>query len=62
MNLKELVFIGLGLHDEKDISIKGFEELRDSEYVFIEFYTSLMPGFSLRKLESMIGKNPADLL
>ena len=54
--LNELVFIGLGLYDEKDISLRGLEELKEADAVFAEFYTSLMPGFSIQKLEEMIGK------
>jgi diphthine synthase len=54
--LNELVFIGLGLYDEKDVSIRGLEELKEANKVFAEFYTSLMPGLSIRKLEGMIGK------
>jgi len=54
--LNELVFIGLGLYDEKDISLRGLEALKESDMVFAEFYTSLMPGLSIRKLEEMIGK------
>ena len=54
--LNELVFIGLGLYDEKDISLRGLEELKEADTVFAEFYTSLMPGLSIKKLEEMIGK------
>ena len=52
----ELVFVGLGLYDEKDISLRGLEEVRKADVVFAEFYTSLMPGLSLRKLEELVGK------
>jgi diphthine synthase len=54
--LNELVFVGLGLYDEKDISIRGLEEIRETDAVFAEFYTSLMLGLSIRKLEEMTGK------
>jgi len=54
--LNELVFVGLGLYDEKDISLRGLEEIRGADAVFAEFYTSLMPGLSIRKLEEMAGK------
>lgn len=54
--MSELVFIGLGLYDQKDISIRGLEELKEADAVFAEFYTSLMPGLSIRKLEEMTGK------
>jgi len=54
--LGELVFVGLGLHDEKDISLRGLEELRKADAIFAEFYTSLMPGSSVQKLERLAGK------
>ena len=54
--MKELVLVGLGLYDEKDVSIRGLEEIREADTVFAEFYTSLMPGLSIPKLEEMTGK------
>ena len=54
--LNELVFIGLGLNDEKGISIKGLDETKTADYVFIELYTSLMPEFSLQGFESLCSK------
>jgi diphthine synthase len=54
--MSELVFIGLGLYDQKDISIRGLEELKEANTVFAELYTSLMPGLSIWKLEEMTGK------
>jgi len=54
--LGELVFVGLGLHDEKDISLRGLEEVRKADAVFAEFYTSLMPGLSVQKLERLAEK------
>jgi diphthine synthase len=57
--LGELVFVGLGLHDEKDISLRGLEEVRKADAVFAEFYTSLMPGLSVQKLEKLAGKRIA---
>jgi len=47
LNLNELVFVGLGLNDEKGVSINGLEETKTADYVFIELYTSLMPDFNL---------------
>jgi len=54
--LNEIVFVGLGLNDEKGISIKGLEETKTADYVFIELYTSLMPEFDLHCFETMCGK------
>jgi len=55
--LGELVFIGLGLFDEKDVSLRGVKEAEDADFVFAELYTSLLAGLSLRRLEEIIGKN-----
>jgi diphthine synthase len=54
--LNELVFVGLGLNDEKGISVKGLEEVKNSDSVFMELYTSLMPDFSLQRFEDLCGK------
>jgi diphthine synthase len=54
--LKELVFVGLGLHDEKGISLQGLEETKTADYVFIELYTSILPHFSTKRFEVMANK------
>ena len=54
--MNELVFVGLGLYDENDITLRGLEELKEADTIFAEFYTSLMPGFSIRRLEDIIDK------
>ena len=53
----KLIFIGLGLHDEKDISLKGLAELENCDKVFAEFYTSNLAGFDKKGFEKRIGKN-----
>jgi diphthine synthase len=54
--LNELVFIGLGLNDEKGITIKGLEETKTADTVFMETYTSCMPDFNLQRFEMLCGK------
>jgi diphthine synthase len=54
--LKELVFVGLGLNDERGISLKGLEETQTADRIFMELYTSLMPSFSLESFEAQVGK------
>jgi len=51
-----LIFVGLGLYDEKDISIKGLEEIKKADKVFAEFYTAKLVGTSIEKLEKLFGK------
>lgn len=52
-----LAFIGLGLHDERGISLRGLYEAKAADFVFAEFYTSLMPGLSQKHLEGLVGKS-----
>ncbi len=51
-----LIFIGLGLYDEKDISLKGLEEIKNCDKVFAEFYTAKLTGTYIDKIEKTIGK------
>ena len=53
----ELVFVGMGLYDEKDISLRGVEELKIVDKVFVELYTSHMTGLSIANLERLCGKS-----
>ena len=54
--MTELVFVGLGLNDEKGITVKGLEETKSADSVFMENYTSRMPDFSLERFEAVCGK------
>ncbi|WP_115863748.1 diphthine synthase [Halorussus litoreus] len=47
-----LTFIGLGLYDERSITVEGREALRDADQVFAEFYTSRLLGASVADLEA----------
>ena len=58
----ELVFIGLGLHDEKGITLRGLEEARAADVVFAESYTSGLSGASLESVQRLIGKPVRKLL
>jgi diphthine synthase len=50
-----LNLIGIGLNDEKDISIKGLELIKTSDFVYLENYTSKLQC-SLKDLEKFYGK------
>jgi diphthine synthase len=51
-----LTFIGLGLWDEKDISLKGLEAIKSADVVYAEFYTSRLMGTTMEKMEEAYGK------
>ena len=52
----ELIFIGLGLHDEYGLSLRGQLEAKSCDFLFAEFYTSRMPGLNVDELERLVGK------
>ena len=54
--MNELVFVGLGLNDEKSISLNGLEETKSANTVFMELYTSLMPNFDLERFQDLCKK------
>lgn len=37
-----LYLVGLGLADEKDITVKGLEVVRQAERVYLEAYTAVL--------------------
>ncbi len=57
----ELLFVGLGLHDDTDMSVAGLEIAKTADRVFAEFYTSCLSGASLEVLEGRIGR-PIEVL
>ena len=50
-----LYMIGIGLSDEKDISVKGLEAVKKCSRVYLESYTSILL-VSVSKLEKFYGK------
>ncbi len=56
-----LTFIGLGLWDEKDVSLKGLEAIRKADVVYAEFYTSRLMGTTQERMEELYGK-PINIL
>jgi diphthine synthase len=69
-----ITFIGLGLYDHRDISVKGLECIRKADYVVLEAYTSALVGTTLQEMQDFYSKtitilsredveqNPKDLL
>lgn len=51
-----LTFVGLGLFDETDVSLKGLEAIRDADVVYAEFYTSRLMGSTIEKMEALYVK------
>lgn len=50
-----LFMIGIGLNDEKDITVKGLELIKKSDIVYLENYTSTL-NVSISSLEEFYGK------
>lgn len=49
-----LYLIGLGLYDDKDISLKGAEALKKADVIYAEFYTSRLFGVNLDNLQDKL--------
>jgi diphthine synthase len=49
-----LYLIGLGLYDEKDITLRGLEAIKKCSQVFLEYYTSRL-ACDVEKLEELYG-------
>ncbi len=47
-----LTFVGLGLYDERSVTVEGQDAIRDAEAVFAEFYTSKLVGATVEDLET----------
>jgi len=52
----ELVFIGLGLYDERDLSLRALDEARACDVLFAESYTSSLRGTTMENVSVRIGK------
>lgn len=50
-----LTLIGLGLHDKKDITLRGLEAIKSADFVFLETYTSVLDE-SREELERFYSK------
>ena len=62
-----LYMIGIGLGDEKDITVKGLEIVKSCDYIYLENYTNFF-SVSVKDLEKFYGKkinvpsNPKEFL
>ncbi len=56
MNHGKLILVGLGLYDEKDISLKALDAIRSCDKVYAEFYTSRLMGTNVDRIKELIGK------
>ena len=55
-----LYVVGLGLGDERDVTVRGLEVIRAAHRVVLEQYTAVLPGVGLERLEAFYGK-PVEL-
>lgn len=52
----ELVFVGMGLYNERDLSLRAIDEIKSADKIFAELYTSLLPALSMKRLEKLVRK------
>lgn len=51
-----LIFVGLGLYDGADISVKGMAAVQAADTVFLEYYTSKLTGISVEEMNALYGR------
>ena len=51
-----LFVVGLGLGDERDITVRGLDAVRSCDELYLEHYTSVFAGLDKVKLEALYGK------
>ncbi|WP_292461257.1 diphthine synthase [Methanothermococcus sp.] len=51
-----LILAGLGLYDEKDMTLKTLEYVKKVDKIYAEFYTAVLTGTTIEKIEETIGK------
>lgn len=57
-----LYIVGLGLGDEKDITVRGLEAVKKCDKVYMEAYTSLLSfGLSSDGLSTLVPTLPCSL-
>ena len=53
----ELSLIGMGLHDENGLTLRGLQAAKNADVLYAELYTSIMPDLSLDRLQNLLGKD-----
>ncbi|HWG92522.1 MAG TPA: diphthine synthase [Candidatus Thermoplasmatota archaeon] len=51
-----LTFVGLGLWDERDVSLRGLDAIREADAVFVEWYTAFLGGTTLERMSAFYGR------
>ncbi|ORZ33567.1 tetrapyrrole methylase [Catenaria anguillulae PL171] len=51
-----LYVIGLGLGDERDITLRGLDAIKSCTRIHLEAYTSILPGIDIDRLEALYGQ------
>lgn len=54
--MHKLIFIGLGLWDDRDLGEHARDAMKASDTIFVEFYTSKLCSGALERLEALVGK------
>jgi len=54
--MKSLSLIGLGIVDERSISLKGLDLLKEADAIYCEFFTSILVEGSIDRLSALCGK------
>ncbi len=51
-----IIFAGLGLYDENDMTLKTLKFAKKVDKIYAEFYTSVLTGTTIEKIEEVLGR------
>ena len=51
-----LVMAGLGLYDERDVTLKTLDFAKKVDKIYAEFYTAILTGTTMEKIEETLQK------
>jgi diphthine synthase len=51
-----LILAGLGLYDENDMTLKTLKFAKKVDKIYAEFYTAVLTGTTIEKIEEVLGK------
>lgn len=57
----DLWFVGLGLHDEQDLSLRAWDQLGQCDPIFVEQYTSRWAPGAVQRLAQRLGRAPKEI-
>jgi len=57
-----LYFVGLGLYSYEDLSLRALKVLKTCAKIYVDMYTSIVPGFDISSFAKILGKSSGEVI